>query len=107
MNKGLLDDITDMIIEINSTAVADPFYSFVNNAERQLFIDPTFPVASSDDPFEVSQENIKEMYNLDSEIHQQHSINIKIHSTRYKDFFNDIMMLAPCSLFEDVELATC
>jgi len=96
MANDMLNDVKDIIVEINSTSAAEGFYSFVNNAEKQLIIDNSVKILNSNTPEDVVIESIREMYNLDSEIHQEHSVNIKIHSDIYKDFFNDIMMLNPC-----------
>jgi len=105
----LLGDISDLMPELNSTSVAEPFFSFANNAERQLFIDPTFLVlgiASNT----IATNNIKLMYDLDSLILEEHSINRKIHSDDYANLFNQIMMADPCpSLFptDSAANATC
>jgi len=92
----LLQDISTLIPELNATSVAEPFFSFANNAERQLFIDNTFAVLNSK-PEDIATNNIKAMYDLDSLILEEHSINRKIHSDAYANTFNDIMMSSPCN----------
>ena len=69
LSKGLLDDITSIMKEVNSTSVAESFYSFINNAERQLMLDNNFPILNQNS-LDIAVENIKKMYYLDSEIHQ-------------------------------------
>jgi PAS domain S-box-containing protein len=98
-STGLLDDINSLIGEYNATSMAESFYSFANNAERELMINTTFPVINAAS-LDVAVQNIKSMYSLDSSIHQDHSINIKIHSDNYKTVFNTIMMQNPCILLQ-------
>jgi len=93
----LLSDINNLIGEYNATSMAESFYSFANNAEREMMINNTFPVINSFS-LDVAVQNIKSMYALDSSIHQDHSINIKIHSDNYKNVFNTIMMQNPCDM---------
>lgn len=105
---GILTDVDSIIPEINDTSIAEAFYSFSNNAERQLFINSTFPIMTSNTPQTVVTNNVNAMYSLDSEIHQDHSVNINIHSQTYIDAFNNIMMLSPCAYFTAVvDKATC
>jgi len=61
----LLSDISTLIPELNSTSAAEPFFSFANNAERQLLIDENFPVLG-DSSVSIATNNIKAMYDLDS-----------------------------------------
>jgi len=97
----LLGDISDLMPELNSTSVAEPFFSFANNAERELFINATFPVLN-EESVTVATNDIKLMYDLDSLILEEHSINRKIHSNDYANLFNQIMMSDPCpTLFPD------
>jgi len=93
----LLSDINSLIGEYNATSMAESFYSFANNAEREMMINNTFPIINSFS-LDVAVNNIMSMYSLDSSIHQDHSINIKIHSDNYKNVFNQIMMQNPCPL---------
>jgi hypothetical protein len=105
----LLGDISDLMPELNSTSVAESFFGFANNAERELFIDNTTNILT-EDPAPIATTNIKLMYDLDSLILEEHSINRKIHSDDYADLFNQIMMADPCpSLFpsDSVANATC
>jgi len=105
----LLGDISDLMPELNSTSVAEPFFGFANNAERQLFIDNTTTVLESSS-VTVATNDIKLMYDLDSLILEEHSINRKIHSDDYANLFNQIMMADPCpSLFpsDSTANATC
>jgi hypothetical protein len=102
----LLGDISTLIPELNSTSVAESFFSFANNAERNLFIDPTFKILDENAEV-VATNNIKAMYDLDSLILEEHSINRKIHSDSYANIFNNIMMSNPCSYMTDTDTTTC
>jgi len=93
----LLGDISTLIPELNSTSVAESFFAFANNAERQLFIYWKDDVQVLGVNAElVATDNIKAMYDLDSLILEEHSINRKIHSDSYANIFNNIMMSNPC-----------
>jgi len=106
-SSNLLNNIDTTIVELNSTSVSESFYSFANNAERQLFIDSTLKILSSDAKTVVTS-NIQKMYKLDSLILKEHSINRKIHSDTYNSVFNQIMMVNPCeSISNDVSASQC
>jgi len=98
-SRNLLNNIDTTIIELNSTSVSESFYSFANNAERQLFIDDVTTILGLT-PNTVVTSNIQKMYALDSLILQEHSINRKIHSDSYNEVFNQIMMVNPCPSLE-------
>ena len=62
------------------------------------------------DAFTVVNYSVNNIYTLDSEIHQQHSVNTAILDGAYVNLFNEIMMLDPCSLFNQnliVNTADC
>ena len=71
----LLKNISTLMPELNSTSVAEAYFSFSNNAERQLFIDSTFPIINSDS-YTVSKNNIEAVYNLDSLILEVNSFKL-------------------------------
>jgi len=74
-STSLLDDISTLTIEFNSTSKAESFYGFANNVERQLFMtNSTFDVLG-EDAYSVATSNIKLMYDLDSLILQVRGIN--------------------------------
>eukprot|EP01017_Pseudomicrothorax_dubius_P025798 TRINITY_DN2823_c0_g1_i4.p1 TRINITY_DN2823_c0_g1~~TRINITY_DN2823_c0_g1_i4.p1 ORF type:complete len:594 (-),score=139.09 TRINITY_DN2823_c0_g1_i4:141-1922(-) len=97
-SQGLLSNVKQLVTELNTTSMAEGFSAFVNNVERQLIIDPKFPVLGTTS-LSVATANIQNIYTLDSTIHQEHSINVQIHSDLYKNTFNQIMMLNPCYVF--------
>jgi hypothetical protein len=98
MSQSLLTDLSQLIPEINSTSLAESFSAFVNNVERKLIINPLFPVLNGKSST-IAVGNIQALYNLDSDINQQHSVNIGIHSDLYKATFNQLMMLDPCPIY--------
>jgi PAS domain S-box-containing protein len=91
----LLADVSEQLIEFNATSTAQSFYSFSNNALKQIFIDSTIPVKNAIS-FNVATINNKAMYDLDAEILHLHAINRNIHSNDYSEVFNQIMMANPC-----------
>jgi len=105
----LLGDISTLIPELNSTSVAESFFAFANNAERQLFINWTAVEILRIDAELVATNDIKAMYDLDSLILEEHSINRKIHSDSYANIFNNIMMSNPCSYMTnpDTSMTIC
>lgn len=56
-------------------------------------------------PDTVTSNNIQQLFVLDSNIHQSHSLNINIHNKVYKDAFNTIMMLNPCEIIYSMKAA--
>jgi len=98
-SSNLLNNIDTTIVELNSTSISESFYSFANNAERQLLIDSNIDILGVTSTSVVIS-NIRKMYALDSLILQEHSINRKIHSDTYNDVFNQIMMVDPCPSLE-------
>jgi len=107
-STSLLDDISTLTVEFNSTSKAESFYGFANNVERQLFLTNNSAKVLTLDNLDVAVSNIKQMYDLDSLILQLHSINRKIHTDVYTDEFNQIMMVNPCvSLGDSVNQTDC
>jgi len=51
--------------EINTTTLAEPFYVFVDNAQRKLFLDNNSLIFGRKS-FDVTAENIRLLYILDS-----------------------------------------
>eukprot|EP01016_Furgasonia_blochmanni_P027631 TRINITY_DN2910_c0_g1_i2.p1 TRINITY_DN2910_c0_g1~~TRINITY_DN2910_c0_g1_i2.p1 ORF type:complete len:296 (-),score=88.30 TRINITY_DN2910_c0_g1_i2:228-1115(-) len=94
-----------LVNEINVTSISGSFFGFVNNAERQLFVDSKYTILNSNAQT-VAVNNINELYNLDSQVHQEHSINVNILNEDYKNEFNQVMMLNPCPVVVNQGLVT-
>ena len=62
---ALLDNIGSLVIELNSTSISEPFYSFSNAAARHLFMSSTQPITNSDAQTVVTT-SINMMYDLES-----------------------------------------
>jgi len=70
MAHNLFNTINVLTPEIQTTASADSFYSFVNNAQRQILIDDSVPILTVSSPVQTAEDNIKDMYNLDTQINK-------------------------------------
>jgi len=101
-----LGNIGEKLIEFNSTSVAEPFYSFTCNAERQTFVNSSVPVLHEDSNV-VTTRNVKAMYDLDAYILLLHANHRNIHRDDYASIFNQIMMVNPCMYVTGVPVATC
>ena len=66
-SNALLKNVSNISTEYNSTSFAEFYYSFVNNAQRQLFIDSSVKILSSASEGVVTQ-GINNMQDLDSQI---------------------------------------
>ena len=44
ISNTMISNMGVLIKEINTTSIAEGFYAFTYNAERQLIIDSTFPI---------------------------------------------------------------
>lgn len=103
-NKSILSNMQSLTTEINATTAAQSYFYFTANTQSILFLNETIPVQqrSSND---VVKDNINNMFELDSTIHEEHSINVGIHSDSYKEFYNNLMMLTPCTIMESLSQA--
>ena len=81
--------------ELNYTSVSEYFYRFADNVQRQLYISPQYPVLSENSYLD-SEQNINIMYQLDSEIHPEHSLNTGTLDNSYDTAFNQMFMVDPC-----------
>lgn len=107
--EDLLSDMSAMIPEINVTSMSAGYSAFVENVERQLILDNTFKILSSE-PMSVAVSNIQGIYELDAFLNQVHSSNVGINSVIYNEAFKQIMMFDPCQLsafLSVVSLAEC
>lgn len=96
-NKAVLKDVKSLTKEINATSAAKSFFYFTANTQGMLFIDETQTVQSQNSS-NLVKDNINNMFELDSTIHEEHSINVGIHSEEYKEIYNNMMMLKPCTI---------
>ena len=113
-NRKLLNNINMMTKELNATGSAESFFYFAYNSQKQLYSNNVQTILMKD-PEVIVKENINHMFELDSEIHEEHSLNVGIHENLYKEVYNDLMMLQPCTKIgmidvpahEEVEEAVC
>jgi hypothetical protein len=96
-NKNILKDVKSLTKEINATSAAKSFFYFTSNTQAMMFLNNSQPVLSRKSE-DIVKDNINNMFELDSTIHEEHSINVGIHSEDYKGIYNDMMMLKPCSI---------
>lgn len=68
-NSELLSNFNSIIKEVNSTGSAESFFYYSYNAEKQLFIDDAQTIILQE-PKGVVKQNINNMFELDSEIHE-------------------------------------
>lgn len=95
----LQNDDSKMVKEINATISAESYFYYVYNAQVQLYTNNTQTILKRS-PIEIIDENISNMFELDSIIHEEHSKNIDIHNPNYKIIYNGIMMSDPCVRIE-------
>lgn len=96
-NYQLISNIRSMVKEVKATGSAESFFYYAHNAQRQLLLNNTQTILMRP-PVEVVKENINLMFELDSQIHEEHSINVAIHKEEYKETYNNLMMLKPCDI---------
>lgn len=96
-NKQLLSNLQSLKMEINATTAATSFFYFTSNTQAMMFLNHSQPVLNRGSEG-IVQDNINNMFELDSTIHEQHSINVGIHSESYKTVYNNLMMLDPCTI---------
>ena len=88
---------------MNSTSRAVPYLTFSNNVIRQMILDPTFKVEQKDS-VTVSSFFVRELYNLNTDMQKDHSLNIPYHNKLYNDFFETVMKVGACT--EVIKLTT-
>ena len=96
-----MNSLTD---EINSTSIAEPFYVFTDNAQRQMIFNNSYLILNND-PEVLTDSNIASLFALDGSIHQQHSQNIAILGSYYDQAFNNIQMLDPCPILFNLKVS--
>jgi hypothetical protein len=101
-NRQLMTNLQSLKMEINATSAATSFFYFTSNTQAMMFLNYTQPVLSRTSEG-IVQDNINNMFELDSTIHEQHSINVGIHSESYKTVYNNLMMLDPCSIMSSLK----
>ncbi|CAD8126295.1 unnamed protein product [Paramecium sonneborni] len=97
MSDILFSNIDQLVVEINATCRAEGFYRFSDNAQRSLYIDRNITIENQD-AYLIVKQNVDKLYELDSSIHQQHSLNIDITNSIYVNAFKEMFMLQPCTI---------
>lgn len=100
-----LQDTKQFEKEVNITASFESWLYFVFNAQRQLYVDNGFVILGSATPFNTVKANVKTSYELDSNLSDEHSKNLSIHSAAFKEIFNTILMSKPCEKYPSVQAA--
>lgn len=62
------------------------------------------------DSKEVSTNFVRDLYNLNTNMQKDHSLNLGYHNSVYNDYFDSIMKAGACSqvtLVANVDMATC
>jgi len=96
-----------LAVEFNLTSSLQPFYSFLNVAERQLFWDSSIPILHKDS-YVMATHNIKSAYEGYTQLLTDHSNNRDLHREDYMNTFNQIMITNPCvSLGKMVDQTDC
>jgi hypothetical protein len=95
--------LTILIQEMNSTCRAGPYLTFANNVMRQMFIDEKFKVEETNS-LNVSSYFVRELYNINTDMQKDHSLNILYHNSLYNNFFELVMKVGACS--EVIKLTT-
>ncbi|CAD8213536.1 unnamed protein product [Paramecium octaurelia] len=98
LNQVTYNNLKQQIPELNVTARCSSFYRFVDNCERQLFLNPNEPILL-ENAYQVVMDNIQQNYDIDSDLHQEHAKNSEIQNSNYYDTFQSIFMLNPCDTF--------
>ena len=96
-NKSVLKDVKSLTKEINATSAAKSFFYLTANTQGMLFLNENMTVQNQVSS-NLVKDNINNMFELDSTIHEEHSINVGIHSEDYKEIYNNMMMLKPCTI---------
>jgi len=97
----MFNDDSKMVKEINATTSAESFFYYVYNSQTQLYRDDVNSIVNRTAKGIVN-ENIKNIFELDSIIHEEHSKNIDIHNSNYKQIYSGIMMSDPCVRIESL-----
>ncbi|CAD8112156.1 unnamed protein product [Paramecium primaurelia] len=98
LNQVTYTNLKQQIPELNVTARSGSYYRFVDNCERQLFLNREEPILQ-EDSYSIVINNIQLNYEVDSDLHQEHAKNSEIMNQNYYDTFQQIFMLNPCEKF--------
>ncbi|KAL4453179.1 hypothetical protein ABPG74_015410 [Tetrahymena malaccensis] len=98
LGNNLLNNIETLLPEYNYTAYSESLYIFSDNAQRNYFINPTYNIFNEDQKT-VCLNDVNDMFELDSNILYEHSQNIQIISSSYKNDFIQIITKDPCQIF--------
>eukprot|EP01017_Pseudomicrothorax_dubius_P003580 TRINITY_DN10546_c0_g3_i3.p1 TRINITY_DN10546_c0_g3~~TRINITY_DN10546_c0_g3_i3.p1 ORF type:complete len:371 (-),score=82.29 TRINITY_DN10546_c0_g3_i3:29-1141(-) len=106
ISATLIKNLNQVSSEFNSTSIAETFVNFVHNSFQYTVMDPTLPIlgGSSEEQIYTS---IQELFGLDSIISQEHAKNLPVHNENFRREFNDIYLLNPCRLFQNITIAEC
>lgn len=83
-SEALIMNMQQFIPELNVTSYAESFYRYVENCERMLYMNKSFPLENQH-PYHIASINIDRLYAVDSSMHQEHSINVQITNPNYND----------------------
>ncbi|EGR34069.1 PAS domain S-box family protein [Ichthyophthirius multifiliis] len=100
LTQNLFKNIYQYIPEMNYTMYAESLYSFTDNVQRRIFIDPKAHTLDKDS-IQVCLQNIRDLFKLDSDILYEHSQNINIHSQQYNAEFVQIMIQSICPYLKE------
>ncbi len=76
--------------EINVSSQAESYFSFAQNAQREMIYDSQKPVLN-EDSFTIAKDTIEMLYGLNSDILDHHFKNRKILDGEYKSEFKSLM----------------
>ncbi|CAD8104910.1 unnamed protein product [Paramecium sonneborni] len=109
IGANLQTSMQELIQEMNATAMAVPSITFANNVFRQMLLDSKFSVKNNSSKI-ISTDFVKDLYNLNTNMQKDHSLNLGYHNTIYNNYFDTIMKAGACNeviKVAGVDLATC
>ncbi|CAD8089669.1 unnamed protein product [Paramecium primaurelia] len=109
IGANLQGSMQQLIQEMNATSMAVPSITFANNVFRQMLWDGNFPVKNNVSKI-LSADFVKDLYNLNTNMQKDHSLNLGYHNAIYNDYFDAIMKAGACNeviKVAGVDLATC
>jgi len=80
-----------VVEELQNTAAIEPFFWFSLNAQRELLNSPERPVLGGDS-FEVSNDAIQRIYELNSQMQSHHLTNRESYYKSYRELFQSRMI---------------
>ncbi|CAD8192732.1 unnamed protein product [Paramecium pentaurelia] len=109
IGTNLQSSMQQLIQEMNATSMAVPSITFANNVFRQMLWDSNFPVKNNVSKT-ISTDFVKDLYNLNTNMQKDHSLNLGYHNSIYNDYFDSIMKAGACNeviKVAGVDLVTC